>query len=549
MSNRDERFEELAQLLSLIDDGEATQADCDRLNDLLRGDPEACEFYIDFMAMSANLELEFGASKPIELEEDEKPENVLARTTQVILQRYPRVASTMWNNKGWMSAAAVAMLSASVAGWMLLGKAGNNDKPNNPAIAGIATDEGVAVLRRTLDAEFGGASKEVVVGETLEPGEIRLDHGGAIIEFYDGARVLLEGGSVLQLIAENEAFLKKGRLRAQVPPQAGKFILETRGMDLVARGAELGAVVGDGTASVHNFEGRVSIVEFDGEPRTVEPGTGFETTKEGGITPIQAEQRSFLSWVHIVESSLANASWRYRGWRAYRGELITDPRVVVYYTFEDQAPEETTLADHAANGEPHHGAIVNAGWDTGRWSGKGALKFTRGADRVRFDLDHVTSSATWLAWVRVDQLQRRVNALAEGSGSKRGTPQWHLTKDGELQLNLSRGSGEWVSYTSKPIYKRRAGGASWRQLATVYHADAGFVIHYADGEEVARIPINAKDVLPIEFKAMQIGNWTRPKDSKDRAPRNLRGAIDEFIIFDQALSVGEISDLYGVGKP
>ena len=58
------KFNELEELLSKLFDGIANDEDTKRIEELLSGDPEACEFYIDYSELCAQMEFELGA-KPL----------------------------------------------------------------------------------------------------------------------------------------------------------------------------------------------------------------------------------------------------------------------------------------------------------------------------------------------------------------------------------------------------------------------------------------------------------------------------------------------------
>lgn len=67
MKRKLEKFVELEKLLSALHDGTATRADASRIETILRGDPEACEFYLDYTQMCADTDLECSATQLIEV--------------------------------------------------------------------------------------------------------------------------------------------------------------------------------------------------------------------------------------------------------------------------------------------------------------------------------------------------------------------------------------------------------------------------------------------------------------------------------------------------
>ena len=82
--------------------------------------------------------------------------------------------------------------------------------------------------------------------------------GVAHLEFYSGATVILEAPAEFDLISRTQAYCRRGKLRAIVPPQAEGFTIGSPVMDLVDRGTEFGLQVGAGDATeVHVFQGKV----------------------------------------------------------------------------------------------------------------------------------------------------------------------------------------------------------------------------------------------------------------------------------------------------
>jgi hypothetical protein len=75
-----------------------------------------------------------------------------------------------------------------------------------------------------------------------------MKSGIAQIEFYQGARVLIEGPAELQLVSSGEATCTRGKLSANVPPQAKGFRINTPKGTIVDLGTEFGLDVSDAQA-------------------------------------------------------------------------------------------------------------------------------------------------------------------------------------------------------------------------------------------------------------------------------------------------------------
>ena len=91
----------------------------------------------------------------------------------------------------------------------------------------------------------------------------------------------------------------------------------------------------------------------------------------------------------------------------------------------------------------------------------------------------------------------------------------------------------------------------WIQLATSFDSTTGKVVHYVNGSAISETIVrDAMRVDRIRIGAASIGNWSEPERHDPHfAVRNLNGAIDEFILFNTALSPVEIDQLYQAGKP
>jgi hypothetical protein len=80
-------------------------------------------------------------------------------------------------------------------------------------------------------------------GSLLTAGRLQLVSGLAQIEFYSGARLILDGPGNVELVSANQAICHAGRLRAQVPPQARGFSITAPKFKVVDLGTEFGLEV------------------------------------------------------------------------------------------------------------------------------------------------------------------------------------------------------------------------------------------------------------------------------------------------------------------
>ena len=83
------------------------------------------------------------------------------------------------------------------------------------------------------ERDLGGGRERAARRERAKPGWLHLKSGIVQVEFYTGARVLVEGPADFQLVSGSEAFCPSGRVSAEVPPQARGFVIRTPQMRVV----------------------------------------------------------------------------------------------------------------------------------------------------------------------------------------------------------------------------------------------------------------------------------------------------------------------------
>jgi hypothetical protein len=114
---------------------------------------------------------------------------------------------------------------------------------------------------------------------------LRVARGLAEIRFRSGARVVLEGPAILELLSANSARLRQGRLTARVPePASGFEILSAQGK-IIDRGTEFGvAVAENGATDVVVFEGKVDAAAPAGKDLVRIPRDGVARLADGAVT-------------------------------------------------------------------------------------------------------------------------------------------------------------------------------------------------------------------------------------------------------------------------
>ncbi|MFP6874368.1 MAG: LamG domain-containing protein [Verrucomicrobiales bacterium] len=567
MNEKLKTFVELEELLSALHDSTATRTGISRIEALLNGDPEACEFYLDYSQMCADTDLECSSSQSIEVGRKTVPLEISKATSLFFQgQSTKQILNPSWKPLPWFAAAAgLMLLTGSIA--VFSGK-------KNPLAASqlkateateLSIDNGVAILMGTVDASFGnGDLQPLKNGGILPLGELRLESGIAEIEFYSGARVILEGPSVLDLTSENSGTLGEGRIRVHIPEQAKRFTLTTSEVDIEEQAGEFGvSIEEDGhMTEIHCFAGNLEIHGAPPQKKTkvirhLQPGEALRL--QANITRnIEASSMAFVSYADIAHSSLENATLRHDKWTHLVERMRADADIMALYTFEDQGPRERHLVNQAAYKEMFtHGAIVGCRWTNGRWPSKGSLEFSRASDRVRINSKGSLRALTLSTWVRFDTLPRQQHlvALLSSHSRKIGAFDWSIMRDGKIRFSIRANDKNKAHNYNSPVVFTANSINKWHHLVTIYDPVNNSVKHFLNGKEISKFsarwqsPPHEKHALHVTLGDLEIGNFAGKLPNGKRPVLNLTGRIDELAIFGRALDTNEVIEIFDTGRP
>jgi hypothetical protein len=444
--------------------------------------------------------------------------------------------------RAWVAAA----LAACVAlGWWLLPR-GGKDAPETMADAPPERDE-VALLGQSIDVEWEGAS--FTPGSALPKGLLKIRKGTLRLDFYSGARVVLEGPASLELLSPDLARLDAGKLTANVPPAAEGFTVLNANLKVVDRGTEFGMSAGAaGDCEVHVFDGEVELQGEVPEATARELfGGDAVAIRAGRSTSMAADRRSFADPSLMLQAAARETEARWERWRtdsqAFRGTAGLE----VYFDFEELQAGGMILPNRA--GGLHgssHGSVIGCELLSGRWEKKSALGFAKTSDRVRFRAEGTTASLTMMARVRVDSLPLDHNALLSMAPDQLGEIHWKLDGAGRLLLGM-RSDGRqiyesWERLVSPPVITPLDFGR-WMHLATVIDGEMGVMKHFVNGSEVASAPLTRR--VPVQLGTANLGNFdaSNPASPVSGVVRHFNGRIDEFALLTRALDAGEIARL------
>lgn len=516
--------------------GTASEEQLQALHRLLRDEPTARDEYLLRVELHARLasdpDLFAGASRDIPpIPAADIPFPALPRTKPIGVQTGSRFLAL---------AAGLALLLGG--GWWGFQRWG-------PARPG-ATSRAVAMLNRAVNARWNSADRAPRLGAPLEPGRLRLESGLAQIVFYNGARVALEGPAEFSLVSPTEAQLARGRLTAEVPPEARGFRVVSPRLDVTDLGTAFGLHVAGSRTELHVFAGEVEFsTERGATNRNLREGKG--AVAEGGGAPrlVAADPTGFASLFDLQAKSVAADARRYDQWRQANDRLRRDSSLWVHFDFEHGAPSDWRLPNAGALSPTLPDAtIVGCQWQEGRWATKPALEFRGVSDRVRLSVPKAGDSLTLATWVRVQGLDREINSLFMSDGFAPGTVHWVIRNDGVLGLTVIGPNAGHQILVSPPVLTVDQFGI-WTHLAVVLDGRAKRAVHYVNGQPVSRHPVRISP--PFRIGAAELGNWNAVgfPGNDPFLIRNFSGVMDEFCLFGRALSDAEIQALHADGRP
>lgn len=445
-------------------------------------------------------------------------------------------------------AAALCLLGVSL--WMVLA----NPVPTTMAENAPKT-RGVAVITAEANAVWEKSEGKVIrKGFPLEPGVLRLSEGLAQIDFYGGASVSLSGPAEIELISADKAILNQGRLKADVPPAARGFEIQTGDVLLEDLGTTFGLAVDEESgADLIVFDGEVVATGLDGKPMSLKDGESASLVDGKTTRQPSSEAGNFPNIEDVFAGSGSREDLRYANWKEASLELRQDPRLIAYYDFENLTPVSRRLKNRAPSGSELDGGIVGARVAQGRWGDKTALDFRLEGDRVRFDIPGEFEGLTLFAWVRFDALDRQLNSLFLTDNFDEYEFHWQVSSLGALHFASSPMGVEDIPKHNRRFYSDHfwdtGKSGQWHHLATTVKTGSGGVTHYINGEPVGFSGGTNMEKPLAQFRIGEadLGNWSEP--IWENVIRTLNGRIDEFAIYKAPLSAREIRAIYDNGKP
>ena len=544
---------DLDQRLARLVDGDATADDIAALEKILDGNPDAQRRYVHYLDLHQEL-LARGCDGEIDGSRQEQSSLDSSDTNSSNVSRI-NVAALFT-----CAAALLLAVGLGIGRWTNPTRSDgalvrNGQNVLDPDLEIEESDDGVAVLYRAVDVQWL-SDDPPHTGGVLSPSELKLSDGLIQLEFYNGVQLLVEGPAELEIRSVASVVCRRGKLRSLVPPNATGFSVLTPKFELVDLGTEFAVdVASDGRSDVHVFDGEVELYLPDGKRKpdhkqVLLGGDAMAWSTEGTKTSREASPEAFTSFESIRVQEQSATEQRFKDWQQWNETLRNDPRVVARYDFQSQG--STLLESSSAKA---NGTIIGCEWTSGRWPEKRALEFKRPGDRVRVQIPGEYDSLTLSAWVRLDALPPRRQALLLADANEVGRLHWQIGPKGELRISSRIQPQEDQTRSQKIRHKgygsprlfvpKRVG--VWNCVCTTYDRKSQTITQWFNGRQVGTHRLTTDQPIRIGFA--EIGNWAITDKPGLRAVRNFVGRMDELTIWNTALDEQEIADLYRRSLP
>jgi len=284
-----DRFTEVHDLVTAQLEGELTDEQATRLEQLVCDDAEARRLYVQHVEQSVSLR--WWAGQPGgEVAPAQPPVAKLAPGASADSQE-PQVVARV-GRRTWLTPLRVAAVVALLVGiGYLLTTSTSIPMDPSPEFAETPTDNAPhapAMLADASDATWHAsmAPELMHVGAKLPAGPLRLESGSAQVLLNSGAAVTLIGPTEFEITGNNTAFLTRGRVLARVPERASNFTLHTPTTTVVDLGTEFGVHVTESDVEVHVFRGSVRTTRLDADRQ---PRQTFEMTADEAMRISRSE--------------------------------------------------------------------------------------------------------------------------------------------------------------------------------------------------------------------------------------------------------------------
>jgi ferric-dicitrate binding protein FerR (iron transport regulator) len=402
----------------------------------------------------------------------------------------------------------------------------------------------IATLTGGVDMKWDNSDLPTESDSLLRPGQMKLLEGVAAITLNEGAQLFVEGPAEINLKSGNRAFLKSGKLAANVPAETRGFTVDTPSSSTVDLGTEFAIhVKEDGTSDLHVFKGKVALLagkiseEINGlngngaKEQIVKAGQA-KRVKAGSsrINDIQFGQTAFVRNIPSPYELAIRRSKPVAYWRFDESSEESD-RSIQY--FGDSAIEP--LGPGLGDGKPNNGLKLN-----GKNGHVLAKDMAPNWAQTGFSL---------VLWVRPDAIARQniiVNADQDGPFAHYSR-QLFINSQGKFAFwilawepELGEVEGEPVTLTSSTVPQP----GKWYHVAVTVGSNGDMRLFINGSEENALLLVDLSLHVNPQRDRIYIGSSACGELDDRELMRSFAGGLDEIARYNRVLSPKEIERLY-----
>ncbi len=405
-----------------------------------------------------------------------------------------------------------------------------------PLVFGPKPGDPVAALENSPGAEMKLFRRDVDLNDpVLRAGDYTLSAGLISIRYETGVNLLIEAPANFRLDSKQRVTLESGQIAANVPPEGIGFTIETPSADVIDYGTEFAVEVGrDGASEVHVFQGEVEVQPRMEQSESIRLLTNAATRVEMESSVPMGIELDESRFLRSLDEPALTYSRLVKGLDPFLYFRMGVPKDGV--TMRDKAGEsDGEIVDRGAKRPPFSPGKVGS---SVRLDGPSNGAYVRVPDFPKPEGSQLSLSC----WIRAESLPRRGTIASNASLHKEGIFEAGLLRDsGKLFVGVkAEGSDDLVNVPSPaplPLH-------SWQHFAFVANGET--LRLFLNGIEIASSecgPVSVMDSHPF------LGIGARINDRQKLADRFWHGRIDEFALFDHALSEADILTLYQNSDP
>ena len=486
-------FEKLLQLMGLrpLEEDEFS-----RLNLLMKAEPEWAGEYYEHCTIHSMLQAENGALMDRSALENlvKGSEKTVEKTTA---PAKPAEKKEPIKIPSWIFAAAALVAIAIGVNFLFSG----NNKTE------------MATLKSGINAGLTDENGDhLMPGTKMLQGEYKLKKGLAEIDYGNNVKVIIEGPAQFKFIDKEEIYLSEGKIYAATPPGTKKFTVSTPKAIFNDLGTQFAVeYFDDRDTKLFVFKGKVEAVSPDGSKKVLTAGQGLSLKRRSGkLEDIKVREDYFVRQLPDLTIPYQKTLAEYSPVVYLPMEKSADKKFYNYSTF---SPGSVKLS----RGSTTQGIVGQAfKCNSGNFLQIGA--YPKAVDRI-----------TVMSWIRINENESGIIAQ---NGNGKG--QFSLSLDkGKLRAVMLDRHGNTVNVATSSSLKPE----SWNHVAFVY-----------DGANVM-LYINSKLVAAKRDSYNGIYTESLPPQvtvGSDEEGKTFNGLVDEFAIYNKALSADQIRFLYNM---